>query len=77
MLERITDKAEMVALVKRILDGDYSEKELPDLMELLKRSTACPNVSDLIFYSKSPMSAVEIIEAALAHRPIALGDKTY
>jgi hypothetical protein len=74
MTERITDRAEMVALVQRIMDARYTEEELPDLMDLLKRSTACPNVSDLIFYSSRPMSAAEIVEAALAHRPIILGD---
>ena len=75
MMPRITDKAEMVALAQRILDMRYTEEELPDLMDLLKRSTACPGVSDLIFYSSRPMSAGEVVDAALAHRPIILGDK--
>jgi hypothetical protein len=76
MMARITDKAELVALVQRIMDASYTEDELPDLMDLLKRSTACPGVSDLIFYSSRPMSAAEVVEAALAHRPIILSDKT-
>jgi hypothetical protein len=74
MTARITDKAEMVALVQRIMDGLGTEEELADMVDLLKRSTACPAVSDLIFYSKRPMSAAEVVEAALAHRPIILGD---
>jgi hypothetical protein len=76
MMARITDKAELAALVQRIKDASYTEDELPDLIDLLKRSTACPGVSDLIFYSSRPMSAAEVVEAALAHRPIILGDKT-
>jgi hypothetical protein len=73
MTPRITDKAEMIALVQRILDMRYAEEELPDLMDLLKRSTGCPDVSNLIYYSRKPMSAAEIVEAALKHRPISIG----
>lgn len=76
MLPRITDKAEMVALVQRILDMRYTEEELHDLLDLLERSTACPEVSNLIFWPKRRMTAAEIVDTALAHRPIILGDKT-
>ena len=76
MLPRITDRAELVALVQRIVDMRYTEEELPDLLDLLARSTACPEVSDLIFWPKRPMTAAEIVDAALAHRPIILGDRT-
>lgn len=76
MLPRITDRAELVALVQRIVDMRYTEEELPDLLDLLARSTACPEVSDLIFWPKREMTATEIVDAALAHRPIILGDRT-
>jgi hypothetical protein len=76
MTNRLTDKAELVALVQRIMGMRYTEEELPELMELLKRSTGCPEVSGLIFWSERPMTATEIIDAALAHRPIILGDAT-
>lgn len=76
MPPRITDRAELVALVQRIVDMRYTEEELPGLLNLLARSTACPEVSDLIFWPKSPMTAGEIVDAALAHRPIILGDRT-
>lgn len=76
MLPRITDRAELVALVQRIVDMRYTEEELPDILDLLARSTACPEVSDLIFWPKREMTATEIVDAALAHRPIILGDRT-
>ncbi len=76
MTNRITDKSEMVALVQRIMDMRYTEEELPGLMELLTRSTGWPGVSDLIFWPKRSMSAAEVIDTALAHRPIVLGDRT-
>jgi hypothetical protein len=75
VINRITNKSEMVALVQRIMEVRYTEEELPDLLDLLKRSTGCPEVSDLIFWSKRPMTAVEVVDAALAHRPIILGDE--
>ena len=76
MLPRITDRDELVALVQRIIDMRYSEEEMPDILDLLVRSTACPNVSDLIYWPKRPMTAAEIVDTALAHRPIILGDAT-
>ncbi len=71
MTNRITDKGEMIALVQRIMDARYTQEELPDLMDLL-RGTACPEVSELIFWPKRPMTAAEVVDAALAHRPIIL-----
>lgn len=74
-MKRIAEKGELIALVQRILDLRYTEEELPGLLDLLVRSTGCPDVSDLIYYSKRPMTAAEIVDAALAHRPTILGDK--
>lgn len=70
----ITDKDELIALVQRILDMRYTEAELAGLMDTLKRSTGCPEISDLIYYPKRPLSAAEIVDAALAHRPVIQGD---
>ena len=72
MTNRITDKGEIVALVQRIMDMHYTEEELSALVDLLARSTTCPEVSDLIFWPKRPMTAADVVDAALAHRPIIL-----
>jgi hypothetical protein len=74
MLPRVTDREELIAVVQRIIDMRYSEEEMPDILELLVRSTGCPDVSDLIYWPKRPMTSVEIVDTALAHRPIILGD---
>ena len=76
MLPRITDRAELIALVQRIMEARGTEEELHELLDLLERSTACPEVSDFIFCPKRPMTADEVVDAALAHRPIILGDRT-
>lgn len=65
-----------VALVQRIMDADFaSEAEVDSRLEMLERALACPTgyVSDLIFWPpESELSADEVVDTALAYRPIAL-----
>ncbi|RKT02377.1 colicin immunity protein/pyocin immunity protein [Streptomyces sp. 3211.6] len=65
-----------VAVVQRIMDADYtSEEEVDGWLEMLDRALACPtgHVSDLIFWPpERDLSAAEVVEQALAYRPIAL-----
>ena len=69
-------RAEAVALVQRIMDADCaSEEEADSWLERLETALACPagHVSDLIFWPPGPeLSAGEVIDQALAYRPIAL-----
>lgn len=75
MDERRLSRAEAIALVRRIMAGDYvSETEADAWVESLKRSLGCPHVTDLIFYpgDRGAPTAEEVVERALAYRPIAL-----
>ncbi|MEV6549802.1 e9imm peptide [Streptomyces sp. NPDC051597] len=69
-------RAEAVALVQRIMNADFdSEAEVDGWLEKLDRALACPtgHVSDLIFWPPGQdLSADEVIDKALAYRPIAL-----
>ena len=68
-------RSEAVALVLRLMTGDYtSEAEADAWVEQLKRSLGCPHITDLIFYPEDGGSptAEDIVERALAYRPIAL-----
>ncbi|MFD5643389.1 e9imm peptide [Streptomyces anulatus] len=69
-------RTEAVALVQRIMDADYaSEEEVDGWLDMLDRALSCPtgHVSDLIFWPPvEGLSAVEVVEQALAYRPIAL-----
>ncbi|MFE9171557.1 e9imm peptide [Streptomyces kebangsaanensis] len=69
-------RAQAVALVQRIMDVDYaSDEEAYNWLELLGRVLACPAgyVSNLIFWPpKRELSADEVVDQALAYRPIAL-----
>ncbi|MEU0227109.1 e9imm peptide [Streptomyces sp. NPDC006284] len=69
-------RAEAVALVQRIIEADYvSEDEVNDWLDRLDRALACPSghVNDLIFWPlERELSAEEVVDLALAYRPIAL-----
>lgn len=69
-------RTEAVALVQRIMDADYaSEEEVDGWLDMLDRALPCPtgHVSDLIFWPPAEeLSAVEVVEQALAYRPVSL-----
>ncbi|MER7203342.1 e9imm peptide [Streptomyces sp. CB01635] len=69
-------RAEAVALVQRIMEADYaSEGEVNDWLDRLDRALACPSghVSGLVFWPpQRELSAEEVVDHALAYRPIAL-----
>jgi hypothetical protein len=69
-------QAEAVALVQRIMDADCaSEEEVDRWLDILDRALACPtgHVSGLIFWPpERELSADEVVDQALAYRPIAL-----
>ncbi|MFD8543106.1 e9imm peptide [Streptomyces sp. NPDC059649] len=76
MSEVEMSRSEAVALVQRIMVADYaSDEEVDSWLERLDRALACPSgyVSDLIFWPpERELSADEVVDRALAHRPIAL-----
>ncbi|MEU1604128.1 e9imm peptide [Micromonospora matsumotoense] len=62
---------EAVALVERIMRLDYADGvELNDWLGRLERDLVCPDVSDLIFTTSPELTAIEVVDRALAHRPI-------
>lgn len=70
-------KQELVNLVDRIMNAEYSSEEERDgWIELLEKNVLYPEVSDLIFYSDKEMTPEEVVEAALAYRPIILPAKS-
>ncbi|MFI1539830.1 bacteriocin immunity protein [Streptomyces anandii] len=70
--------AELVVLVDRIMSGEGTEEEHAKLVRRLERNVPHPRVSDLIYwprhagFDKDGLTAEEVVEAALAYRPIAL-----
>ncbi|MEU1214283.1 e9imm peptide [Streptomyces sp. NPDC005791] len=69
-------RAEAVALVQRIIEADYSsEDQVDDWLDSLDRALLCPSghVSGLILWPpERELSAEEVVDEAVAYRPIAL-----
>ncbi|MFD7934484.1 e9imm peptide [Streptomyces sp. NPDC059755] len=69
-------RAEAIALVQRVMDpGCASDDEVAGWLDRLDRALACPSghVSDLIFWPpERELSPGEVVDQALAYRPIAL-----
>ncbi|MEU2023706.1 e9imm peptide [Streptomyces sp. NPDC016469] len=68
-------RAEAVVLVQRIMDADFvSDDAMAESMERLDRALVCPSghISDLIYWPpERELSADEVVDQALAYRPIA------
>lgn len=64
---------ELVRLVERIMAGEgESEADHDTLIDLLERNVPHPAVTDLIYYNEPSLTAGEVVDKALAYRPIAL-----
>ncbi|MFJ7049453.1 hypothetical protein CTU88_42275 [Streptomyces sp. JV178] len=64
---------ELIRLVERIMAAEgATEREEDSMLRLLEESVAHPRVSDLIFYSDPPLSAEQVVDAALSYEPFAL-----
>ena len=70
-MERLT-RDEMIALVDRLQRGEGDDTQAGEWLDQLKQSLPHPRISDLIFYSDEELTAEEIVDKALAYRPIEL-----
>jgi len=67
-------KVELVDLVRRICAAEGTEEQQEEMMNLLRANVPHPEVSDLIYYPPGDveLSPEEIVELALAYKPIRL-----
>lgn len=71
-------RADLIALVERILSGEGTEEEQAELVRALERNVPHPRVIDLVYwprqegFDRDDLTAEEIVDAALAYKPIAL-----
>ncbi len=67
---------EALSLVRRLLDdsGDTGEAEADEILDALVRGLGCPHISDYVYWPLpgSDPTPEEIVDRALAYRPIAL-----
>ncbi|MEU5704287.1 bacteriocin immunity protein [Streptomyces aurantiacus] len=76
MIAAEMSRAEAVVLVQRIMNMDYaSDDEVADWVGRIDSALGCPSghVRDLIFWPpERDLSAEEVVDQALAYRPISL-----
>ncbi|MFB9368483.1 e9imm peptide [Kitasatospora albolonga] len=69
-------REEAVTLVRKVMDVEYDEHEMDRVLERLDRALGCPtgHVAGLVFWPADGQvrSAAEVVDRALAYRPIAL-----
>ena len=65
-------RAELIAVVERIIAVDGTEAELDEMVSLLQANVPHPAVSDLIFWPEGnkQVSAEEVVDAALSYKPL-------
>ncbi|AXT54632.1 hypothetical protein D1815_02270 [Aquimarina sp. AD1] len=64
-------REELIELVKSIITVENkTEKEIDELLEVLKRNVPDPEVSDLIYYDE--LTPEQIIDKALSYKSIQL-----
>ncbi|MBO4310998.1 MAG: hypothetical protein J5856_08035 [Lachnospiraceae bacterium] len=61
---------ELVLLVDKIMKCQGSEKEIDEMIELLKKNVIDPEVTNYIFYEENIPE--EVVDKALAYKPIVL-----
>ncbi|MHB9759284.1 bacteriocin immunity protein [Streptomyces sp. BYX5S] len=63
---------ELIGMVQRLIEADLPGEEEDRLVEELKSSVSHPRVTDLIYYNTPELTAEEVVDKALAYRPIEL-----
>ncbi|KUM77582.1 hypothetical protein AQI84_11100 [Streptomyces griseorubiginosus] len=59
-------------MVQLLIDADLPEEEEDQIVEELKANVLHPRVTDLIYYNSPKLTAEEVVDKALAYRPIEL-----
>ncbi|MER7566220.1 hypothetical protein ABTZ93_25105 [Streptomyces sp. NPDC097941] len=65
-------REELVRAIQLLIDANLSEEEEDQIIEGLKSSVFHPSITDLIYYSAPKLTAEEVVDRALAYRPIEL-----
>jgi hypothetical protein len=69
-------REQMIELVEKIQQADGTQEEIDVWQLLVERNVPYPALSDLIYGSAEDLSAEEIVDRALAYKPILLGPVT-
>ncbi|XOK60360.1 e9imm peptide [Paenibacillus elgii] len=65
-------REELIELVEQVMQCSGEEWELDIWLDMITSSVADPGISNYIFWSDEDLSAEEIVDKALAYKPILL-----
>ncbi len=65
-------REQLIELVQRIIDVDGTEHEIDRMLDVFESQVPYPGASDLIYWDERDLSAEEIVDLALSHKPITL-----
>jgi hypothetical protein len=71
MLKKLS-KGELIILVQKIIDCDYTEKQINEMIKTLGENVPDPEVINLIYWNNENLTAEQIVEKALSYKPIEL-----
>lgn len=63
---------ELLQMVQQLIDATLPGDKEDALVEELKNCVPHPRVTDLVYYSDPELTAEEVVDQALAYRPIEL-----
>ncbi len=65
-------KEELVRLVTKIMNTEGTEAEVDEFVEMVNRAVPHPGWMDLAFYDDRNLTPEQVVEEALAYKPILL-----
>ena len=71
-MENKLSRLELIELVEKIMKSNGTEEEIDNMIEVLERNVPHPEVSDLIFWNEEGLTPEQIVDIALAYKPIQL-----
>ncbi|HDR3651183.1 bacteriocin immunity protein [Bacillus sp. SM-B1] len=71
MLKKLT-REELINLVSKIVECEGTEEEIDEMIEVVERNVPHPEVSDLIYWNDEDLTPEQIVDIALAYKPIQL-----
>ncbi|MGG3519757.1 hypothetical protein COM13_21745 [Bacillus pseudomycoides] len=71
MFKKIT-REELISLVSKLVECEGTEKEIDEMIEVVERNVPHPEVSDLLYWNDEELTPEQIVDIALAYKPIQL-----
>jgi hypothetical protein len=65
-------REQLIQLVTKIINVEGSEEQIDEWVQLVEDNVPHPAVTDLIYYSQEQLTPEQIVDKALAYKPIQL-----